>query len=297
MKKILSSLLVFILLLSLTGCGLKNDGNSAVEGKSNQNAVDEQTDISQKSLRVLSIGNSLSRDGMHYLPQIAAEEGIKDAVIAYLYIGNCSLKTHLENAKSGAAAYTYYENRGDGWTSCESTSMRYALCAEKWDYITLQQASGVSGVEDSYKHLDELVDIVISAAEGSPQLLWHMTWAYSADCRYKGFEKYDYNQTAMYNRIVGCIETKVLTNEHIKGVIPVGTAIQNGRSISPDMEFTRDGRHLSRPAGRYLAGLTWYCFLTNTDAADIEFNPEPDKLNSDTVKAVKLAVRNALENK
>lgn len=297
MKKILSSLLVFILLFSLTGCGLKNSGAPTGEGNLSENAADEQADFSQKSLRVLSIGNSLSRDGMHYLPQIASAEGVKDMVISYLYIGNCSLKTHLENAKSGAAAYTYYENRGDGWTSRESTSMRYALCAEKWDYITLQQSSGVSGEEDSYKYLDELVDIVISGTAGTPELLWHMTWAYSTDCKYKGFEKYGYNQSTMYNRIVDCIEAQVLTNENIKGVIPVGTAIQNGRSISPDMEFTRDGRHLSRPLGRYLAALTWYCFLTGADVAEIDFNPDCETLDSDTVKGVKLAVNGALEKK
>ena len=51
----------------------------------------------------------------------------------------------------------------------------------------------------------------------------------------------------------------------VKNVIPAGTAIMNLRTSelnTPQMkEFTRDGYHLSKGAGRYAAACTWFEYL------------------------------------
>ena len=91
-------------------------------------------------------------DGFHYLYQMAESAGY-DVVIGNLYASACSLSTHWKNAEQDLGAYTYYKisDETDGaWGSAREVSIAQALQDEQWDVVTLQQASAVSGVSDSY---------------------------------------------------------------------------------------------------------------------------------------------------
>lgn len=112
-----------------------------------------------KTLHILAVGNSFSVDGLHYLYQMAESAGY-DVVIGNLYKSSCDLKTHYNNMNDNAS-YTYYEisdATGGSWSK-SSMSIADAVAGKrklpdeqniKWDVITLQQASGVSGVPESY---------------------------------------------------------------------------------------------------------------------------------------------------
>jgi hypothetical protein len=63
-----------------------------------------------KSLKILAIGNSFSIDAMQYLYQIAEDAGVEEIVLGNLYIGGCSLSTHLDNSLHGNPHYDYYKN-------------------------------------------------------------------------------------------------------------------------------------------------------------------------------------------
>ena len=105
-----------------------------------------------RTLRILALGNSFSVDGFHYLYQMAESAGY-DVVIGNLYASACSLSTHWKNAEQDLGAYTYYKisDETDGaWGSAREVSIAQALQDEQWDVVTLQQASAVSGVSDSY---------------------------------------------------------------------------------------------------------------------------------------------------
>lgn len=115
-----------------------------------------------KTLRILAVGNSFSVDGLHYLYQMAKSAGY-NVVIGDLYASRYSLKDHWEKgclkgsntAIDDAKVYTYYkisDETGGTWKydKDKKTSMAQALQEEPWDVITLQQASGVSGVPASY---------------------------------------------------------------------------------------------------------------------------------------------------
>ena len=56
--------------------------------------------------KFLIVGNSFSNDVMEYVFDIASAAGVKDMVLGNLYIGNCSLETHLKHAKADDGAYT-----------------------------------------------------------------------------------------------------------------------------------------------------------------------------------------------
>ena len=75
----------------------------------------------------------------------------------------------------------------------------------------------------------------------------------------------------MYNSIVAAVQSQILTNTDIVGVIPSGTTIQNMRNTHLGDTLTRDGYHLDRSLGRYIAGLTVFCAVTGCDPRDVGF--------------------------
>ncbi|MGN1094749.1 MAG: DUF4886 domain-containing protein, partial [Eubacteriales bacterium] len=109
------------------------------------------------TIKILAIGNSFSVDAMEYLYNICADAGIENIVLGNLYIGGCSLDTHWNNIKSGAAAYTYYKNTSGKWVSY-TKGIPATVWEDDWDFITVQQVSQNSGMPDTYGNLDNILN-------------------------------------------------------------------------------------------------------------------------------------------
>ncbi len=245
-------------------------------------------------LSILSIGNSFSVDGMEYIYQIAEDLGVKEITLGNLFIGGCSLATHLSNAKNDSATYTYYENNAEtkgSWRSTSNYKMSTAITSREWDYVLFQQVSGYSGVTETYDDLEPLIEIVKPMCPKST-LGWHMTWAYQNDSTHSQFSTYDNNQLTMYNAIVFAVKTKVLTNKNIKKLIPCGTAIQNARTSILGDTLTRDGYHLSYGLGRYIVSLTYVGALTGLDISKVNYIPTgvTEQQKSIAIESVKNAL-------
>ena len=104
----------------------------------------------EKTLKVLSIGNSFSQDAQRWIYQVAVDAGYEDVIFANLYWGGCSLWQHWSNAKSDYAGYEYQKNTTGAIEYTNMVSIKTAVMDEDWDYITLQQVSGLSGQADTY---------------------------------------------------------------------------------------------------------------------------------------------------
>ncbi len=235
------------------------------------------------ALKILCIGNSFSVDSMEYVYQIARAAGVDNVVLGNLYIGGCSLATHLTNAKNDSGSYTYYKNTSGTWSSSGSQKISTAVKSEDWDFISVQQVSGSSGIADTYGDLDELLDIV-EPLNPSARLVWHMTWAYKTGSSHTDFSKYDKDQMTMYNAIVKAVQSKILTEDRIEIVIPAGTAIQNARTSYYGDNFTRDGYHLN-DFGRFIGSLTFVKALTGLSIDNLDY-----KLDSMTSNNLLLAI-------
>lgn len=212
------------------------------------------------ALKILAIGNSFSDDAMEHVYQVAKDAGVESIKLGNMFIGGCSLATHLNNAQNNKGAYTYRTNTNGTWSSVNSVSIKTAVESDDWDFITFQQVSGYSGIADSYNDLYELIKIV-EPLNPSARLAWHMTWAYKTGSGHADFAKYNNDQMTMYNAIVNAVNTKILTIDNIEVVIPSGTAVQNVRT-SFIGDTTRDGYHLSYGIGRYIAAMTYIKALT-----------------------------------
>ncbi len=223
-------------------------------------------------MKILSIGNSFSVDSQEWARRVAAAGG-ETFELGNLYIGGCSLERHMENVQSGEAAYDYFVNN----ENIGRASVRTALMDEKWDYVTVQQASHFSGKPETYfPFIQELADYARALAP-SAEIVVNETWAYEYNSTHPAFENYGRNRFQMH----ACLSEAYRKAAKAIGarMIPVGEAVRIARenaAFDPErggVPLTRDGFHLSLYAGRLLAGLTWYEFFTGRDARENRFVP------------------------
>ncbi len=225
-------------------------------------------------LRILAIGNSFSEDGIeNYLHELA-DAADKQIIIGNLYIGGAPLALHVENATKQAAAYSYRKIELDGHKkTTEQVSIADALADERWDYISFQQASPLSGNYTSIEtSLPTLVNYVRTIVGPTPAFVYHQTWAYQANADHEGFKNYNNDQLTMY-RAITAASKKVNKLGYFKAIIPAGTAVQNGRSSRIGDHYTRDGYHLQLDYGRFTAACTWFEKLFHLDVRQIAYKP------------------------
>lgn len=264
-KRWLSALAVVLMLVSMvSGFAIPVTAEGATAPTQNY----------KESLKILAVGNSFSRDAMQYLWDIAKDGGVENVVLGVLYIGGCSLDTHYANITNDAAAYTYYKNTAGAWQTTKNTSVSTGLKDEQWDIITVQQASGDSGTASTYSNLQNILDYLnTNKPKADTKIFWHMTWAYQSDSTHSDFANYNKDQWMMYQFIINAVQTQVLGNASIEGIIPSGTAVQNLRNTAVGDTVTRDGYHMSYDIGRYTLALLWNYYFTGVAPEEIEWLP------------------------
>lgn len=212
-----------------------------------------------KVVKILAIGNSFSVDAVEqYLYELAQADG-QQVIIGNMYIGGCSLEKHLKNAEGNMAAYKYRKIGLDGIkVETKDFALEQALADEQWDYVSVQQQSGNSGIYETWEaSLSQLLEYLKARLPKKTKLMIHQTWAYATTSTHRQFVNYNKDQMVMYNSIVDAVNRAArLTG--IKIIIPCGTAVQNARTTILKDKMTRDGFHLHKVYGRYTAACTWY---------------------------------------
>ncbi len=241
-------------------------------------------------MKILSIGNSFSTDAHRWLHKLAKANGA-DITTANLFIGGCSLETHWKNVKEDNAFYDYELNGSEGG---RKISIDEALRLDKWDVITLQQASSMSGMPETFEpYLSNLAKLV-REAQPEAALYYHRTWAYEIDTEHSGFLNYGSNQHEMYNKIKAASEyaAKLIKAD----IIPVGTVIQYLRDNTKEFDYKnggislcRDGYHLTLDYGRFTAAATWLHTLTGKELSVSKF----EDFDGDLLKVITSAVNMA----
>ena len=225
-------------------------------------------------IHILAIGNSFSDDGLWLLYNILEQLGYDDIIVANLYIGGCTVATHKSNLTNDAAAYTYRINKDGTWNNKNGYKASKALAEQRWDFISLQQASDHSGLVDKYVEADinyiyEYAYNIAKEKNPDVKFVWHMTWAYQQNSTHSAFVNYNKDQLTMYNGILNAVQTVIVPNSHNPIIVPSGTTIQNLRTTFLGDTITRDGYHLNESFGRYAAALTWAIKLTGKDITNI----------------------------
>ena len=226
------------------------------------------------TLRILAIGNSFSQDAVEqYLYELFKASG-QETIIGNMYIGGCTIDTHLAKANSGAKDYEYRKVVDGTKTNNTGKSLLEGILDEDWDVITVQQASGSSGIYSTYSNLNALIDYVkANVTNKDVVIVFHQTWAYSSNSDHGEFPKYNSNQMTMYEMICDAAQQMYSDCETVAGIIPSGTAIQNARTSYLGDTFNRDGYHLEVNYGRFTAACTWFEALTGQDVTTNTYKP------------------------
>ena len=225
------------------------------------------------TLRLLCIGNSFSVDAVEQnLHEIAAADG-HVLIIGNMSIGGCFLEKHWRLAAGDSTSYSYRKIGPDGvMVTRPHTPLSQALADEKWDVVTFQQSSGLSGKSESFEPwLTNLVKYVKARTPRRCRLMLHQTWAYAGGLNDARFAAYGYSQQQMYDAL--CQAYGAAARKHRLGVIPCGTAVQNSRHTFTRENVTRDGYHMHWWYGRYLVACTFYEALYGTSVIGNSYLP------------------------
>lgn len=262
--------------------------------------ADEVPDDSIPAVRLLAIGNSFSADAVeHYLQGIAKASNI-NLIIGHAFNGGYNLSSiwrDINNPKEDSKLQYYRKIDEDGhMTTYKDYTLHDAIDDEQWDYITLQQASGESGLYHTYEPFLENIITYFKArfADTNLKMGFHMVWPYANSCTLTKFKYYNYDQATMYNAILDATWQTMQNHPELDFLIPCGTAVQNLRSTFIGDDIDRDGYHLNVGIGRYTAAYTWFATLFQDKvASDTHF---PYTLNAFTSQIAKNAATAAIAN-
>ena len=256
------------------------------------------------TLRILAVGNSFSDDGTEYIPGLLEAAGIHNVIIARLYIGGCSLERHWRNVETAAtnAAFRPYRfdrvSNGRRVVEKGAANIPDALVLDKWDVVTIQQASHLSWDKSSYHPWGDRLVAKIRALAPQARIVVQETWSYTPWDR--RLAKWHMDQNEMYAKLHAAYAA--FAAEYKFPVIPMGTAVQEWRRRLP-VKYTEnsfggdvvgggdkprfkrnesnewkpacDVFHLNSPHGTYFQALVWASSLFDgVDVTKCAYRPK-----------------------
>ena len=183
-------------------------------------------------IKILSIGNSYSSDALSYVPFILENMNVDVNIqIGILNMGGATLSDHLENFEHQTDNYHYYLYEGDGsWHYCGLKTIQFALDNYDWDIIMLQQASGYAPYWIYYQPtLDNLISLLLNYYGSPVRFGWYFVQSRPA----RSTNGPNYSEEEILSRYISIAENaqQVLNESACEFVVPVGTAIQNARTV------------------------------------------------------------------
>lgn len=260
------------------------------------------------TIKLLTIGNSFSGNATRYLCQIAQAAG-DEVVLMRADLPGCSMERHWKAVEAAeidpnSTAGRPYSVTIDGKRGLRS--LKEILVSEKWDVVTIQQASMISTDVSTYRpYARNLRDFVRKHAPQA-EVLIHETWAYRCDD--PRFVPGKDSQEKMCKGLRAAYHT--IARELGLRVIPAGDAVYAAETdpawaykppvfdpdklaypslpdqthsmhvgwqwtrdkTTGDYKLTMDGHHLSQ-LGCYLAGCVWFEFLFDRNVENNTYIP------------------------
>ncbi|MDD4102917.1 MAG: DUF4886 domain-containing protein [Kiritimatiellae bacterium] len=174
-----------------------------------------------KTVRVLTIGNSFSRDAVQFLREVTAAAGHK-IIVGQAMIGGCDFERHMRHVNAFEANREDPEGRP---YQAKAKSLFDMLAEDKWDYVTIQQVSHKSFKPETFQPFaDQLVAYVRKHAPQA-EIVIHQTWAYRDDHPFWNIE--GFNTDVMYKGLRAAYDQ--LASEKGLRIIPSGDAMQTAR--------------------------------------------------------------------
>jgi len=210
-------------------------------------------------IRLLTVGNSFSRNATHFLGDLVSAGGHK-LIHQPIVVGGASLQLHAEkfqrnelDVSDQAGLYT------------DGRSLKQELTVDRWDFVTIQQASIKSHDLATYRPYAAELHAFIRKHAPQAAVLVHQTWAYRCDD--PRFNKPDATpgepatQEAMYQGLTRAYAT--IAAELGARRIPVGDAFYLADTDTkwgyrPDTKFDfKDAQPLALPDQTHSLHVGW----------------------------------------
>lgn len=260
-----------------------------------------------KTIRLLTVGNSFSGNATRYIIQLAAAAGHK-IVLARADLPGCPMERHCKAVEAAeadpnaTAGKPYTVTVGSSKKHC---SLKEILASDKWDFVTIQQASAISPDVGTYRPYAKNLRDFIKKNSPQAEVLIHETWAYRRDD--PRFDSGKDSQEKMHADLRTAYQT--IAKELSLRVIPVGDALYAAgtdpawgyrpvkfdkaglkhpnlpdqthslnvgwqwlKDASGEYKLTMDGHHAS-DLGCYLAGCAWFEVLFNESVENNSYVP------------------------
>ncbi len=243
---------------------------------------------SDKTLKILSIGNSYSINATRLISRIGETMGIKVQATS-LYKDGCTLKQHYDYMTGNKANYAVTTDDSPlQW----GHTMQDVLESETYDIITFQQSP--VGCDDfstydteEHPYLTAIADYVRSKQPDATFMI-HQTWAFCKECAtgtYDGPETiyYPVNYPSthdMFGVIRACYEKAAALLGGLE-IIPVGEAIQLAfddygfdDALNLPKSLHKDTISHLNERGGYLAACVWIEKIFGRDSRTATFVPD-----------------------
>lgn len=217
--------------------------------------------IAPKEINILAIGNSFTEDVTTYIPHLLQEKADTNINFYRLVKGGASLEEVWKNHEDNNNIFSLeYADNGLWKQIDEIKNINKAIIEKKWDIITIQQVSGLSGLPESYHPYLENILSFLKQSNDSLTIAFHKTWAYAENSSHPDFKRYQNNQDDMYQKITHAVDS---IKENFNIIIRSGDLIRHlrKRNLKYSQNLTRDGYHLDRSIPAYACGLLWYKIL------------------------------------
>ena len=147
----------------------------------------------KEPLKVLMIGNSFSICNLKEMPNIAKAAGAP-LDLASLFIGGCSFERHWRNVEVAATNANFKPYRFDrnvnGAKAVDDgrANIPDALALDKWDVVTIQQASPLSWQPKTFEPFASNLVALVRRLAPQAKIMVQETWSYPTwDNRLKKF--------------------------------------------------------------------------------------------------------------
>lgn len=207
-------------------------------------------------LKVLMVGNSFSLSCRRYLPEIVKSLPDCELKLEIAYIGGCSLERHIHEYETSQQdpEHRPYTDIAD-----RPASLQDFLKRDRWDIISIQQASHLSWQPASYQPWAEKLIGIIRETNPQAEIIIQQTWSYNGgDIRINTRQdQWGLDQEGMFS----CLDAayRALARQYGFRVVPTGLAVQLTRKNSP--------RQLPRMDEKLKAALVYPAALPENDDA------------------------------
>lgn len=260
-----------------------------------------------KTVRLLTVGNSFSHNATHYLGDLAKADG-DTLVLREDIVGGASMELHWSKAQA------FEKNPKDKLGRYSNgKSLKEELLSDRWDVVTIQQASILSHNIETYRPFANQLKGYIKTHAPDATLMLHKTWEYRVDDpRFSVKEPKTgepKTQEEMYQGLTNAYAT--IAKELGVTLIPVGDAFHvanrdpqwgfkvsttpfdsktakpgqlpdqthslnvgyNWKTVKGKTQIGMDGHHANM-AGEYLGACVWYEVLFGKSVENNSFVPK-----------------------